>query len=143
MRGDLHKAIIFMALMALLVLTVWLPNALVDPVLSINPQKSDSPDYFIENFTSAAMDERGRLKHELSAAKLLHYPNDQSAYLEKPYLIQYSPNGPPIHTVADKGRIYNDGKELLMTGNVQVIRGEHDGRPGGEIQTQKLHVILN
>jgi len=143
MNWDLNKTIIVTALLALLALSIWLPNALIDPVLTIDNGPNGAPDYIIENFTSTAMDEHGRPKHALSAARLVHYPNERSAHLAQPHLVQYTPGGPPVHTTADQGRVYNDGKELQMTGNVRVTRGGDGGDPSADVVARELHVILN
>lgn len=143
MNWGLNKAIIAALLLLLLLLSIWLPNALIDPVMTIDDAAHGIPDYTIENFTSTAMNERGQPKYALSAARLVHYPNEKSAYLEKPHLVQYASGGPPVHTIAERGRVFNDGKELQMTGDVRVTRGGEGESPSADIIARELHVILN
>jgi lipopolysaccharide export system protein LptC len=143
MNWDINKSIIAAVLLALVALSIWLPNAFIDPVLTIDNGPQGTPDYIIENFTSTAMDQHGRPKHVLSAARLVHYPNEKSAYLEQPRLVQYAPGSPPVHTTADRGKVYNDGKELQMTGNVRVTRGGDGDDPSADVIARELHVILN
>jgi lipopolysaccharide export system protein LptC len=88
------------------------------------------------------MDAKGRRKHELSAARLVHYPDDDTLEFERPHLVQYTPGEPPLHTIADRGYSTADSKTILMRGNVRVTRGAHGGKPGGEIETGEMQVLL-
>jgi lipopolysaccharide export system protein LptC len=140
---DSNKTIIAVVLLLLVVLSLWLPNILIKPVISLNTEPRHEPDYHVENFTSTAMSEQGEPRYVLRAKKLTHYPDNDTSLLEKPELIQYAPGTSATHTTADRGKIYNDGKELLMLGNVRVTRGKDVTGPGGEVTTQELHIVLN
>jgi len=143
MRWDLNKTIIAAILLALLVLSVWLPNALISPVISLNTGERNEPDYLIQDFTVTAMSTQGRPKYVLTAQSLVHYPSDKSAALTQPRLVQYTPGEPTVYTTADSGLVYNHGKELLMTGHVKVVRGQNKNQPGGDISTHELQVVLD
>jgi lipopolysaccharide export system protein LptC len=143
MTWDSNKTIIAVVLLLLLGLSLWLPNALVKPVIALNGAPQHEPDYHAENFTSTMMSAQGRPKYVLRGRKLIHFPDDDISLLEQPQLTQYAPGTAPLHTTADRGKIYNHGKELLMQGNVRVTRGKDPSGPGGEISTQELHVVLN
>ncbi len=143
MTWDSNKTIIAGVLLLLLALSLWLPNALVKPVIALNSAARHEPDYHAENFTSTMMSTQGEPKYVLHGRKITHYPDDDTSLLEQPRLTQYAPGTAPINTTADRGKIYNHGKELLMLGNVRVTRGKDLTGPGGEITTQELHVVLN
>ncbi len=143
MTWDSNKTIIAVVLLLLLALSLWLPNALVKPVIGLGSAPRHEPDYYAENFTSTMMSAQGEPKYVLRGRKITHFPDDDTALLEQPQLTQYAPGTAPTHTTADRGKIYNHGKELLMLGNVRVTRGKDPAGPGGEISTQELHVILN
>ncbi|MHB8454300.1 MAG: LPS export ABC transporter periplasmic protein LptC [Acidiferrobacterales bacterium] len=143
MSWDLNKLMIALILLVLLVLAVWLPNALITPVISINANDRHEPDYVIQNFTVTAMNEQGRPKYVLSARTLVHFPYDKSATLTEPHLIQFTPGEAAVSTIADSGRVYNNGKELLMTGHVKVVRGQKNDQPGGDISTRELRIELD
>jgi lipopolysaccharide export system protein LptC len=130
------------ALLALAALAWWLPNALTSRTTLFDGERRHDPDYYIENFTATAMNPQGRRKHELRAVKLTHYPDDGTVELEKPNLIQFYPDGPPVHTRADRGYASPDGKEILMRGHVHVTRGAGDQAPAGEVVTQEMKVYL-
>lgn len=143
MTWNSNKTIIAVVLLLLLALSLWLPNAVVKPVIALNTAPRHEPDYHAENFTSTMMSAQGEPKYVLRGRKLTHFPDDNTSVLEHPHLTQYAPDMAPIHTTADRGRIYNNGKELLMQGNVRVTRGRGQAGAGGEINTQELHVVLN
>ena len=143
MNWSINKLIIAAILLALLILTVWLPNALVTPVIALRPGQQHQPDYIIRNFTVTAMSKLGRPKYVLTASTLVHYPNEESATLTQPRLIQYTPGAPAVYTSAEHGQVYNNGKELLMTGNVKVTRGHDKRAPAGEITTHQLRIVLD
>lgn len=143
MSGTLTRLAIAAALLALLALTWWLPNALTERTTLFDGEPRHEPDYTIENFTAVAMDASGWRRYELRAVKLVHYPDDDTMELEKPYLVQYSPDAAPVHTRADRGYMTSKGTEILMRGNVRVTRGSIGARePAGEVTSQELRVEL-
>lgn len=142
MNGHFNRLALVVVLVALAALSWWLPNALTPRGNLFDSESRHEPDYTIENFTATEMDARGWRKHELRAAKLEHYADDDSADLTQPYLVQFTPNSAPVHTRAERGRILPNGKEILMQGNVRVTRGASGADPAGEVQTQEMRVIL-
>ena len=142
MTQHFNRLAVAAVLIALAVLAWWLPTALTPRSGLFDGESRNEPDYTIENFTATEMNAQGQRKHELRAAKLVHYGDDDSADLIQPYLIQYAPNTAPVHTRADRGQVSPDGKEILMQGNVRVTRGASGADPAGEIQTQEMRVIL-
>jgi len=140
--GHFNRLAVAALLVALAALTWWLPNALTPRSGLFDGESRHDPDYTIENFTATEMDARGWRKHELRAARMVHYADDDSADLTQPYLVQYAPDAAPVHTRADRGRVSPDGKEILMQGNVRVTRGASGTGPAGEVQTREMRVIL-
>ena len=142
MTRHFNRLAVAAVLAALAALSWWLPNALAPRDDLLDSESRHDPDYIIENFTATEMDALGWRKHELRAARLAHYADDDSADLVQPYLVQFAPDSAPVHTRADRGRISPDGKEILMQGNVRVTRGVKGADPAGEVQTQEMRVIL-
>jgi lipopolysaccharide export system protein LptC len=140
MTWAVTKAVIVISLLFFTGLLWWLPSQLIEPAMQIAGSERNDPDYFIENFTVTAMDERGDPRYKLSAKRLVHYPNDQRTRLERPRLTQFTDD---TVTTADRGFISGDGKALLMSGNVNVTRPHGDGNTGAEIKTNELNVFLD
>jgi lipopolysaccharide export system protein LptC len=138
----LNRIAVAAVLIALAALSWWLPTALTPPGNLFEGESRHEPDYTIYNFTATEMNAQGQRKHELRAAKLVHYGDDDTAELTQPYLIQFPPDAAPIHTRADRGQVSANGKEILMQGNVRVTRGASGTDPAGEVQTREMRVIL-
>jgi lipopolysaccharide export system protein LptC len=137
-----NRLAVVAVLVALAVLSWWLPTALAPRGGLLDSENRHEPDYTIENFVATEMNAQGQRKHELRAAKLVHYADDDTADLTQPYLIQYPPDAAPVHTRADRGRVSPNGKEILMQDNVRVTRGASGTDPAGEVQTREMRVIL-
>ena len=142
MTRHFNRLAVVAVLVVLAALSWWLPNALPPRSGLFDSESRHEPDYIIENFIATEMNAQGQRKHELRAAKLLHYGDDDSADLTQPYLIQFPPDAAPVHTRAERGRGSPDGKEILMQGNVRVTRGASGTDPAGEVQTREMRVIL-
>lgn len=137
-----HHIAVGALLVTLSFLVWWLPRVLNERTTLFAGENRREPDYIIENFTATAMDPQGRRKHELRAAKLRHYPDDDTSELDRPSLIQFPPDGPPVYTRAEHGIVSPDGKEILMRDNVRVTRGAGGNDPGGEVTAQEMRVRL-
>ncbi len=140
MTWAMTKAVIIISLLFFTGLLWWLPNKLIEPAMQMTGAERRDPDYFIENFTVTAMDERGDPRYKLSAQRLVHYPNEQRTRLDRPRLRQFTDD---TVTTADRGFISDDGKALLMSGNVHVNRAHGGGYTGAEISTNELNVFLD
>jgi lipopolysaccharide export system protein LptC len=130
-------------LLGLLGLTYWL-NQQVQPVTA-KPETgvTHDPDAIMENFSAVKFDEHGRIHFLMSAKKMLHYPDDDTATLETPRLTTLSPDHPPIHTVAKNGRVDNRNDEIFLSGDVEVVREASANREELTVQTEHLHLLPN
>jgi len=142
MTRHLNRIGIGMALLILAALMWWLPNALTPRGGLFEAEKRHEPDYIIENFTAVVMDAQGYRKHELRATRAEHFPDDDSIVIDHPYIVQYQPGSPPLHTRADRGFTKSDSKEILMRGNVRISRSAKSDAPAGEVTAQEMRVLL-
>jgi lipopolysaccharide export system protein LptC len=142
MPSHFNRVALAVALLGLAALVWWLPNALTPRGELFEGEKRHEPDYIIENFTATVMDPHGHRKHELRAHRLEHFPDDDTVTLDRPYLVQYKPDGPPLHTRADRGFTTTTSKEIVMRGNVRVTRSARAGSPAGEVTAQEMRVLL-
>jgi lipopolysaccharide export system protein LptC len=123
---------------------IYLQNSLIEeePEEQNFSQRHD-PDYYIENFVATGLDENGQRRFVLKADRMAHFPDDDTALLDMPHIVQYEVGFAPRHTYADSGWMNSTGDEILMTDNVRVIIGADSRGPGGTIKTGKLRVLLD
>ena len=125
-------------------LSLWLQYGILEePQEYVDGKSRHDPDYYIENFTAVGMDEKGKRKYILEAERLVHYPDDDTALLDNPHLIQYAPGQAPRHTYAESGWFAADGNEILLTGNVRVIQGHDANAAGGIMTSERMRVLLD
>ena len=126
----------------LVLLSLWMQfDLLEDPELEGATAAANDPDYYVEYFTSYGVDADGK-QYQLEADRLVHYPLDNKALLDRPHLIQNLEEGAsPTHIYADSGWLFSNGDELLLTENVKVIVTQGQGL-GGAATTDRLRIRL-
>ena len=140
---DAKRLTITAALLLIATGSWWLTRTVGLPEKTFDGKARHDPDYIIENFDATVMNENGRRRYTLAAIRLVHYGDDDSSDLERPYLIQYRENLAPVHTRADKGRIPKGGNQIHMTGNVISAQGRDPQGAGGEIRTDSMNIMLD
>ena len=129
-------------MLALLVgLTLWL-NQLVQPqVARADGSTRHDPDLIVESFNARKLAEDGSVRYTLTARKMTHYPDDDSALLDTVKLEAFEPRQPKLTATADRGRLEQGGDRVWIEGNVVVVR-EADAKLGAtRIVTEKLLVL--
>lgn len=137
-------------------LTLWLPAGLLlmlamltfwlDRVAQPLQPKSDGssrhdPDYTVENFTATRMGTDGLPRHTLTAAKMVHYPDDDTTHLDMPHFTRFESGKAPLHIQSAKGLISSEGEHAYFTGNVLVTREAYQDKSPLTLATSYLHVI--
>ncbi len=80
----LERIFIITTIVILAGVTAWMQNDLLTEPED-NEQmiaESHDPDYYIENFTAVGMDTDGNRQYVLEAARMVHFPDDDTALLE-------------------------------------------------------------
>ena len=135
--------ILYISLLGLIgLLGIWLQTEFVEEKITTNYLNRHDPDYYIQNFTATGIDENGNRAFVLQAERMAHFPDDDTALLDNPHLVEYSQEQAPRHTYADSGWISAGGDEILMTGNVKIVQEADERGPGGTINTQKMRIAL-
>lgn len=131
-----------LAVLALLVgLTLWL-NALVQaPSARASGALRHDPDLMVENFSARKLDESGRVLYTLTARKMVHYPDDDSALLESVTVEAFEPRQPKLTATADNGRLEQGGDRVLIEGNVVIVREADAKNELTRLTTDKLLVL--
>jgi lipopolysaccharide export system protein LptC len=81
-----------------------------------------APDYYIEKFDFIRMSESGQPRYQISGAKLVHYPLDNSSEIERPMINRLEKDRPPMNIRADRARLEDDNSKVHMRGHVNVDR---------------------
>lgn len=128
MKPAFHPyALIPLAIVSLLAgLTFWLAK-----ISEYSPSPSDAkqrhdPDYWLENSLSREFNEKGILISILSAPRLEHYPDDDSAIIRKPQAQYVSPQRSPIIMQAQQATLHERGERVEMSGKVTFQQKIHE-----------------
>ena len=138
------ESLLYIAILGLVGLSgIYLQNSMIEdePVVDDYNSRHD-PDYYIENFTAVGMDINGERQYVLEAERMVHFPDDDTSLLDKPHVIQYETGRAPTHIYSETGWVSANGDEVILTGNVRVIRGRDSTGSGGVTTTEKLKVVL-
>jgi lipopolysaccharide export system protein LptC len=126
--------------LALALLTFLLERAVRDEEVHPSLRRHD-PDYTVEKFVIRKFNAQGAEEATLSAAKMIHYPDDDSTELVAPRMVQAKPAEPRLTVTADRGALSQDGNEVFLYDNVRLVREASGERPETQIRTSFLHVI--
>lgn len=119
-------------------LTFWLERATHQEERRDGKNRHDA-DYFVDNFTLRRFNAEGTLQHTLTAAKMVHFPDDESTEVTAPHLTYH--RTPPQYVSSKTAWLDKDGKHVRLDGNVRILRESVDRRPPTEIRTSVLHAV--
>lgn len=128
-------------MLALAGATLWLERAAREDEGAHPSLRRHDPDYVIDNLKAIRFGTSGAPESTLAAAKVVHYPDDDSTELLAPRVVQTKPNEPRISVSAERGALSRDGDEVFLYDNVQLVRDAIRGRPEMRVQTSYLHVV--
>ena len=127
-------------MLALALVTFWLERTVREELPHPSLRRHD-PDYLVEQFVVTKYNAAGVLESTISAAKMIHYPDDDSTELVAPRVVQAKANEPRMTLSADRGAISQNGEELFLFGNALLVREAGGGRSEARMQSSFLHVI--
>jgi lipopolysaccharide export system protein LptC len=131
-----------LGVLAMLVGLTWWLDQLVQPT----PPRGDAktrhdPDLIVESFRARKFGEDGRTLYTLSARKMVHYPDDDSAQLEKLGLEAYEPRQPRVTIASDRGRLLDGGDQVWFEGNVVLVREADQRIEASRLTTEQMLVL--
>jgi lipopolysaccharide export system protein LptC len=123
---------------------IMLQNAMIEdePEIQTYNDRHD-PDYYIENFTATGLDKNGQRRFVIEAERMAHFPDDDTALLDFPHVIEYEQGTAPRHTYADSGWMSSSGDEILLTGNVKIVVEADESGPGGTMKAKRMRILLD
>jgi lipopolysaccharide export system protein LptC len=128
-------------MLALAGLTFWLERTVREEE-GVHPSlRRHDPDYVVDNLTHTRFNLQGLVESTLTAAKMLHYPDDDSTDLVAPHVVQTKPNEPRVTLSADRGALSQDGEEVFLYDNVLIVREGGPDRSETRMTTSFMHVV--
>lgn len=120
--------------------TFWLEHMVREEEGTVRLPRRHDPDYIVDKLMHTRFNAQGAVESMLAAEKMLHYPDDDSTDLLAPRLVQTRANEPRMTVTADRATLSQDGEELFLYDNVQVVREAGAGRPETRVRTSFLQM---
>jgi lipopolysaccharide export system protein LptC len=99
------------------------------------------PDLIVDNFSARAFGEDGKTLYTLVARKMVHYPDDNSAQLERLDFEAFKPRQPRVTITSDRGSMLEGGDKVWFEDNVVVVRDADERYEASRLTTDKLLVL--
>jgi lipopolysaccharide export system protein LptC len=113
--------ITILVVVTLALLSIWLQDLFKEtPIIRVEKDKH-FPDYFLENFNIVSLDENGQPAYMVTASRLDHYADDDSAELQHP-LIEFVGDGNDWSISAQRAIIAADKTIIHLYDQVEVKR---------------------
>ena len=138
----LEQAVLVATIAVMFGLSLWLQMNFLKPTLPQNGTViSHEPDYYIHKFTATGRDANG-IAYVLEAKRLAHFPDDNTALLDEPRLVQYEQDTSSRTTSSDSGLVYENGTKILLQGNVRITQGATDTAVGSVTSADRMTIKL-
>lgn len=121
--------------------SLWLERAVQAPERDNSGKTRHDPDFIAKEFSVTKMSTTGKPEYRLSAASMLHFPDDESTEVVAPRVEQRRENAASIVISADHGLVSRNGEEASFYGNVVVVREAGRGRNELRMQTEYLNIL--
>ena len=143
-RLHLSSLLPILALAALAGVTYWLLQAtLPPPGEAVARPKTHSPDYFADNFSVTELDQSGATQYRLTAAKLIHYEDDETSQLTQPAMRAFQPGKPVVTATSKRGTVNGDVSIVDLYDDAKILRAVGAGDPPMEADSEHFRVLVN
>jgi len=131
----------FLLLAALAALTFWLDHVVQPPPRGPDGKSRHDPDYIVDNLSALSTNEAGNAAYTLFAARMVHYPDDDTTLLTRPRLISYRSVQAPVTITANEALVSSNGENVYFKNDVKVTRAAYGDHSEMVMLTTYLHVI--
>lgn len=126
---------------ALAALTFWLDRLGQGPDRdTIGPSRHD-PDFIVDRLMGVSMNEAGIPSYTLSAARMMHYPDDDSTLLTDPKFVSYGSAKAPVTITSNEAVVSSKGDHVYFQDDVRVTRAPYAENSELVLRTTFLHVV--
>ena len=142
MTGDKLTAVLPLILVGMLVaFTFWLDRLAQPVAVGTGGASRHDPDYMVDGFSAIRMNESGAASYTLSAAKLVHYPDDDTTLLTTPRFVNLGSAKAPVTITAHQAVVSSNGDHVYFQDDVRVTRAAFGDSSELVMRTAFLHVI--
>ena len=122
-------------------LTFWLDRLAQEPGRDPWAPSRHDPDYIVEKFSGVRLGESGVASYTLSAARMLHYPDDDTTLMSEPKFISYRSAKATVTITSSQAVVSSDGEHVYFQDDVRVTRAPLSGSSEMVMRTSFLHVV--
>ena len=122
-------------------LTFWLERMVQPTGRAPGATSRHEPDYIVEKLSAVSMNEKGAAAYTLAAAKMMHYPDDDTTILAAPRFVSYGTAQSPVTITASEAVVSSNGQHVYFQDDVRVTRAAHGTSSELVVRTDFLHVI--
>lgn len=90
------------------------------PAIFLPPELPHEPDYYLKNFVATTMSDDGKPSRRLAADSMVHFPDDDSATLDRPRLVLFTEHGRSWEITSASGRVNAGGESIDLRGEVRI-----------------------
>lgn len=122
-------------------LTFWLDRLAEGPARDVVGPSRHDPDYIVEKFSGVRLGPAGSAVYTLSAARMVHYPDDDTTLLTDPKFISYGTTQSPVTISASEAVVSASGEHVYFQDDVRVTRAAYADYSELVMRTTFLHVV--
>ncbi|MGH8765061.1 MAG: LPS export ABC transporter periplasmic protein LptC [Burkholderiales bacterium] len=141
MKASATRLFPLVLMLSLAALSFWLERTVQEEEGAHPSLRRHDPDYIIDNLKHTKFNAQGKVETTLEAAKMLHYPDNDTTELVSPRLVQTKPNEPRMTVTANKGALSPDGEEVFLYDNVLMVRDAGRDSSETQIRSSFMHVV--
>lgn len=116
--GKLHYFTALLLVVLLAVASGWIFESIEKNPLRTKEKLRHNPDYFLKNFTSTTMNDKGKPAYRIKAKLLEHYPDDDSMKLQQARFSFYENNIKTWTAQANEAYILQNSEKIQLNGKV-------------------------
>lgn len=136
-RGSLWLPLAILLVLA--GLSFWIERS-VDTPGSGTPVDKIDPEGIMEDFDALRTDPEGNPQYRLSAKRLKHYSGSKRTELEAPRFVQLDKETGELSAVSHEATVSEDGSEVVLQGDVVMVRAAKPGQSAMTLHTARLLV---
>ncbi len=143
-RSRLTSFLPLIAVIALACGTWWLlRSTLLPPGTGAARPQRHIPDYFADNLSISELNQTGTTQYRLTAARLVHYEDDESSDLTVPALRAFQPGKPIITVTAKRGVANSDVSIIDLYDNARIVRVADNSDPQMQADSEHFRALVN